>query len=244
MALMASVGEIEPMPDAAIFADTKAEPQSVYRWLDWLERQLPFPVVRVSKGDLAVEALRVRRSRNGNYWSGGWPPLYAVGPSGKPSPMMRQCTQDFKIKPIHSVLRQYKPVVQWIGISIDEAHRIKPSQKSWIENRYPLIDLRMKRHDCLLWMERRGYPKPPRSACVFCPFMSDLEWLRLKTDEPDDFQRAVEFEVGMQATKAAVGFTGEVRLHRSMKPIDRVEFDSSRNQIDLFGNECYGMCGV
>ena len=52
MAFMAAHGEITPMPEAAIFADTQAEPQSVYDWLDWLEKQLPFPVYRVTKGDL------------------------------------------------------------------------------------------------------------------------------------------------------------------------------------------------
>jgi hypothetical protein len=36
LALMAAHGEITPMPVAAIFADTQAEPASVYRWLDWL----------------------------------------------------------------------------------------------------------------------------------------------------------------------------------------------------------------
>lgn len=40
MALMAAKGEITPMPDAAIFADTSAEPQAVYDWLDWLIKQL------------------------------------------------------------------------------------------------------------------------------------------------------------------------------------------------------------
>ena len=87
--------------------------------------------------------------------------------------MMRQCTTEFKINPIRKALRKYKPVIQWIGISLDEAHRMKPSRDDWIENRWPLIDLRMKRHDCLRWMQEKGYPQPPRSACVFCPYMSD-----------------------------------------------------------------------
>ena len=52
MALMAAKGEITPMPDCAIFADTGWEPKRVYEWLDWLETQLPFPVYRVSKGNL------------------------------------------------------------------------------------------------------------------------------------------------------------------------------------------------
>jgi len=246
LALMAAHGEITPMPECAIFADTQAEPKSVYTWLDWLEKQLPFPVIRVSKGDLFNEATRIITSKSGNLRSVGQPPIYAIGESNVPSPMMRQCTQDYKINVIIKELRKHKKegVIQWIGISLDEAHRMKLSRDAWIENRWPLIDLRMKRHDCLNWMEKKGYPKPPRSACVMCPYQHDREWLRLKTEEPDDFQRAVEFERKMQVTKTAVGFTGEVRLHRSMKWLDEIEFDRNKDQPDMFGNECSGMCGV
>jgi hypothetical protein len=41
LALMAARGEVTPMPDFAVFADTQAEPTNVYKWLDWLETQLP-----------------------------------------------------------------------------------------------------------------------------------------------------------------------------------------------------------
>ena len=63
MALMAAHGEIGPMPTAAIFADTQAEPPSVYKWLDWLEERLPFPVYRVSAGNLTDDMLRLRTSK-------------------------------------------------------------------------------------------------------------------------------------------------------------------------------------
>lgn len=53
LALMAAAGEVTPMPDGAIFADTQAEPASVYRWLDRLETMLPFPVHRVTAGSLS-----------------------------------------------------------------------------------------------------------------------------------------------------------------------------------------------
>ena len=52
MALMAAHGEITPMPDCAIFADTQWEPRGVYQWLSWLETQLPFPVHRVTAGSV------------------------------------------------------------------------------------------------------------------------------------------------------------------------------------------------
>ena len=51
LALMMAKGEIEPA-DHAIFADTGNEPKKVYQWLEWLTKQLPFPVHIVSKGNL------------------------------------------------------------------------------------------------------------------------------------------------------------------------------------------------
>lgn len=47
LALMAAHGEIGPIPDCAIFADTGWEPQAVYDYLAWLmsPNVLPFPVL-------------------------------------------------------------------------------------------------------------------------------------------------------------------------------------------------------
>ena len=51
--LMAALGELEPKPEAAIFADTQWEPVHVYRHLDWLQSlELDIPIVRVSAGNL------------------------------------------------------------------------------------------------------------------------------------------------------------------------------------------------
>jgi hypothetical protein len=35
-------------------------------------------------------------------------------------------------------------------------------------------------------------------------------------------------------------------IHRSKKPLDEVDFSNSEDegQINMFGNECEGMCGV
>ena len=247
MALMAAHGEIHPMPDCAVFADTQVEPQSVYRWLDWLEKQLPFQVHRVTRYNLAETATKVILSKNNKYYSTAHPPVFAVGPSGRASPMMRQCTTEAKINPITKFYKQNylkTNVIRWIGISIDEAHRMKQSLDRYIENRYPLIELGFTRKQCIEWMKDHGYPKPPRSCCVFCPFQSNKEWLRLKTEEPDDFAKAVEFEIKMQTTKSMVGFEGDVRLHKSMKWLSEVDFDPSKDQFDMFGNECEGMCGL
>lgn len=252
MALMAAHGEITPMPDCAIFADTQAEPQAVYRWLDWLEKQLPFPVRRVSQGNFPAEATRLRVSKGGTNYQKHSPPAFTAE-NGKSSGMlMRQCTQDFKLAPLYRAYREMggkkAGVTEWIGISKDEIQRMKPARpdmKSWLTKRWPLIEVDFTRQHCLDWMKARGYPKPPRSACVFCPYHSNSEWLRLKTDEPDEFVRAVKWEKDLQAVFAQVsGFRGEVFLHRDLVPLDTIDFSQPSPQMDMFGNECEGMCGV
>src|SRR5690606_41930065 len=60
-------------------------------------------------------------------------------------------------------------------------------------------DLDLSRADCIAWMEKHGYPRPPRSACVYCPFHSDAEWLLLKRNDPEGFAEAVEVERRLQS---------------------------------------------
>lgn len=141
-------------------------------------------------------------------------------------------------------------VVQWIGISTDEAHRMKPSREPWCVVRWPLIELGMSRQDCLTWMAQHGYPEPPRSACRFCPFHSDDEWRRLRDDEPVEFAAAVAFEQELQVAQGACTGTAKLNgvpfLHDSLKPLGEIEFGASTAKalISRFGNECTGLCGV
>lgn len=168
----------------------------------------------------------------------------------------RACTVSFKIEVIDKKVRKIAGikrgqktvgVYQWIGISPDEVRRMKPSRHKWCEHRWPLIDLGMKRHDCLLWMERHGYPRPPRSSCIYCPYHSDAEWRRLRDEEPESFAEAVRIDHEYRRLK---GMTEGIRslpyLHSKRIPLDQVDLssDEDRGQLDLFNNECQGMCGV
>lgn len=255
MALMAAKGELKPMPNAAIFADTKAEPGSVYAWLHWLEKQLPFPVYRVVQGNgLVADALRVReRKDKQGFWVPSGIPHYTVNANGSKGHGPRQCTHDFKITPImrqaRLLMKEHgtKSLVQWIGISCEEAHRMKPSRVKYSTHIWPLVELGMRRKDCLAWMEKHNFPKPPRSACVFCPYHSNSEWRRLKEEEPEEFAKAVQFEKDYQAAKIqTVRRTGFVPfLHPERINLDKIDFrERQDDQLSLFGNECEGMCGV
>lgn len=137
--------------------------------------------------------------------------------------------------------------VQWIGISMDEMVRMKESRDAWIICRWPLIENKKSRRDCLEWMRKMHFPKPPRSACVYCPFHDNAEWRRLKAEEPTEFNRAVQFERDLQRVKGASGNIRSVPfLHRSLVPLSEVDFstEEERGQLNMFNNECEGMCGV
>lgn len=261
LALMAAKGEIGPMPDAAIFADTQAEPESVYRWLDWLEKQLPFPVVRVTRGSITEESLKVRQFKNDplRKWVKSLIPAFIQNPDGSKGIMGRQCTFSYKVEQLEQAARRLAKikrgqkeitVTQWIGISWDEMQRMKSARKPWTQHRWPLIERRMTRRLCLEWMEANGYPKPPRSACMYCPFHSDDEWRRLRDEEPEAWQASIQFEKDLQAAKAQTdNQRGVPYLHPSLKPLGEVDLstDVEKGQTLLwqdFNNECAGMCGV
>lgn len=262
LALMAARGEISPMPDFAVFADTYAEPKAVYDWLDWLETQLPFPVYRVAaKTTIEQDALKLTRSvRDGGkrmLVGKSLVPWYTLTANGDgKGTLLRSCTVDKKIVPLLREVRdragvkrgQKTPsVTQWIGISWDEIQRMKESREPWCMHRWPLIERRMTRADCKKWMRDNGYPEPPRSACVFCPFHHDSEWLRLKQDAPGEFKKAVEFERAFQDVAAkSDNLRDTPYLHASRVPLDQVEF-KGENETQLaikWGDECEGMCGL
>ena len=264
MALMAARGELTPVPTAAIFADTQGEPQSVYEWLDWLEGELPFPVIRVTRGSLEDEQLELRESaKTGRTYIRNLVPAFTLDPkTGKKGLLGRRCTGDFKVIPIQQQVRKMVGIkrggagivraMMWIGISFDEAHRMKPSRVDYIEHLWPLVDRKMKRQHCKQWMTDHGYPEPPRSACLYCPFHSDYEWARLKREEPDEFAKAVEVERRLQEAAARQEqLKGVPFLHRSCVTLEQVDLRTAeeKGQGNLFdhsgwGNECEGLCGV
>tara|TARA_R110002012_G_C11523004_1_gene599679 strand:+ start:56 stop:937 length:882 start_codon:yes stop_codon:yes gene_type:complete len=267
LALMAAIGEIKPMPDFAVFADTMAEPQSVYDWLNWLESQVPFPIYRVTNGDLTSDSLnpttRKREGKNGedigSLYMKRLIPVFGIMPDGsKTAAIGRKCTADYKIKPILkkikdlcNIKRGQKEitVTQWIGISWDELQRMKDPSDKWTQHRWPLIERQITRRQCKEWMSKNNYPEPPRSACYYCPFHSDDEWRRLRNDDPSFFKQAVSFDkqIREKFKKYDKSMKMEVYLHNSCKPLDQVDFDTDEDkgqQVWDFKAECEGMCGL
>jgi len=259
LALMIEKGEI-PMVDAAIFADTMGEPKAVYTHLNWLEKQLSYPVYKVTWRNLKQDIFDASMGK----YKGFTAPFFTQNPkTGKKGMLRRQCTADYKIKPVVKKIREllgYKKgervkksikVELLMGISKDEATRMKINPLKYITNVYPLIDKKLSRTDCLNWITKQGYPTPPRSACTFCPFHSTHEWQELKKDKKEwdkvvELDKAIRSQERFNKKSGAETLTDEIYLHRSCKPIDEIDFNEQDKQQDLFygmNNECEGYCG-
>jgi hypothetical protein len=58
----------------------------------------------------------------------------------------------------------------------------------------PLLDLRLRRTDCIGIIRDAGLPVPPKSACWFCPLHSPEDWADMRRSDPDLFARACDLE--------------------------------------------------
>ena len=256
LALMADRGEYGlSRPDLAIFADTGWEPQAVYDHLEWLESQLSYEVVRVSESNIREDILKGVNPSGRKFLE---IPAFLINPDGSSSIAARQCTYEYKLKPIHKELRKRLGiptgrrapkgtfVEMWLGISADEVSRQKPSRDEWIENRFPLIEQGFSRGQLIEWFKKQ-YPDRslPRSSCIGCPYRSNGEWKQLQENDPKAFQDAVFIDQALRnvpATRDAI--KGEAYLHRSRNPLSEVDFSEVTSYDDLMMEECEGLCGI
>lgn len=253
--LMAVEGVIGPMPHVAIFADTQSEPPHVYEQLDYLDSVggKIIPITRPTAGSLR-EAVENGVNSTGQRFASV--PFWVRGEDGREAPGGRQCTREYKIDVVKREIRRLLglqkgqraagrfQVEEWIGISLDEAHRAKPSRYPWITSRWPLLyDYPMRRGDCIEWMKANGHPVPGKSACVFCPYRTPAEYARWKREAPELFEEACKIDDFIRSSGTMRGENGQQYIWRALKPLRDIEEDNS-DQMDLFGEECEGMCGV
>lgn len=261
---MSLAGDLPPL-DHVIFADTGAELPETYENVDVLEaacRQRGVGFHRVtnhyeqSTGNLYDDLMSDDKS---NRWAS--PPLFIDnGPSVRPGQTKRQCTGDFKRDPINKKFRELcgiaprsrgpKEIIaeQWLGIHAGEKARMKLSDKRWFIIWHPLIEsfsAPMNNWDCIRWLDKNGYPIPPKSACYFCPYQSRQRWLGL---HPDLRLMAVRLDKKLRHSGS---FKGDVYLHPSLKPLDmalredqRLADQNPQFDLDGFPDECHGVCGV
>ena len=163
------------------FCDTGAELPETYEYLTRLEVILGKPIVRLNA------------QRGFDHW-------FEVFRGTLPSPQMRWCTKNMKIKPIEAWVGE-APAISYVAIRADESNRKGYiSTKPNIRTRFPFIEDGIDRDGVTRILEDAGIGLPTyyewrtRSGCYFCFYQRKAEWIGLAERHPELFERAVAIE--------------------------------------------------
>lgn len=249
IAVLIAQGKL-PKPDYMVIADTGRERLSTW---DYLERHVQPMLAEVGlRVEIAPHSLATVDLFS--HQDAVLMPMYttltpnyvpeAAYPERGVSKLRTFCSSEWKARVIERYLKQtykLKNYITWLGYSFDgrDASRIKIDRNGQRVPGYyyPLVDtLPLTRSDCEQVILGAGLPLPRKSTCRGCPHQTDAEWLDTKLNHPEDFAAAIQDEQEMQAVDP------HVWMHKSVKPIDQVEFNP---KDDLEDAQCgLGICFI
>jgi 3'-phosphoadenosine 5'-phosphosulfate sulfotransferase (PAPS reductase)/FAD synthetase len=172
------------------FCDTGAELPETYDYLNRLEAALGKPISRLNS------------TRDFDHW-------LEVYQGTLPSPQMRWCTKNLKIKPLEAWVGD-DDAVSYVAIRADENRLGYISTKPNITAIFPFREDGVDRAGVDRILAEAGIGLPAyyewrtRSGCYFCFFQRKHEWVGLKDRHPDLFDRAIEYEQKVNYERTAM----------------------------------------
>ncbi|MDQ2735620.1 MAG: phosphoadenosine phosphosulfate reductase family protein [Pseudomonadota bacterium] len=168
------------------FTDTGKELPEVYEYLGRLEGFLGRPI------------LRLNPDRDFDFWLRQYN-------SFLPSPKMRWCTRQLKIRPFEQwlwpALDAGDKVVSYVAIRSDEGYREGyTSTHPNLSVRLPFRERGINKPGVIDLLNASGLGLPDyygwrsRSGCTFCFFQQKIEWVRLMERHPESFEEAKTYE--------------------------------------------------
>ncbi len=221
-------------PDLAVIVDTEREQSTTWEYMD--------KVITPALASVGVTLHRVRKSefeRRDLYGGKDGDTLLVPAfttQSGEVGKLSNFCSSYWKREVIKRWVNAQgvKAVDLWLGISVDEKERVQVTRSAKWANRYPLIEARMNRGDCVALVESMGWPRPPRSSCIHCPNHTQAEWREIRL-RPAEWKEAVTLDHELRANDP------DVFLHPDCVPLDQADL-SDPNGV-LFGHGCSsGLC--
>ena len=221
-----------PKPDLIVMADTGREVKTTF---DYLNRVVQPALKEIG---LRVEIAGHEYSNHDLYKSGDLLLPTFTRQNGNVGKMPTFCSDEWKQRVIRRWLRErgVTDTDVWLGISMDEAERMKDSGLNWYRHVYPLIEIEpMNRSACVNQIVRYGWEVPHKSRCYMCPNQSPLAWKELKRRKDGDFEKAVTLENEVRRKDKNVYF------HPLAIPLEQA-VEQSEKQSDMFDGCDSGYC--
>ncbi len=168
------------------FTDTGKELPEVYEYLGRLEGFLGQPIIRLNP------------DRDFDFWLKQYN-------SFLPSPKMRWCTRQLKIRPFEQwlwpALDHGIETVSYVAIRSDESYREGYSSTHRnLSVSLPFREAGVDKVGVIEILEASGLGLPAyyewrsRSGCTFCFFQQKIEWVRLRERHPEQYEAAKSYE--------------------------------------------------
>lgn len=181
--------------DYILFCDTGNEFKEMYEYLDrldiYLQRKFNIGITRL-KSDNTLQSLCFTNFTKGKHKGQirGMP--YASS--------MSFCTRDLKKNVAERFMRSLKDdCIQYIGYVAREKNRVHQSDKKYITNRFPLIELGWNEPEVSAYLREKTlfnelYNHFSRTGCMFCPKQTLDSWYALYVHHRDEWNEAKRWE--------------------------------------------------
>lgn len=222
-------------PNLAVIVDTEREQSTTWAYMD--------AVTAPALASVGVTLHRVLKSRYATVdVFGGKEGILPLIPAfttqgGEIGKLTTFCSNEWKRRVARRWATKEHGVTAatcWVGFSTDELARVPKTNTGKWQDRFPLIEQKMNRGDCIALVKHMGWPEPPRSSCWMCPNHTQAEWRDIRDNKPRDWKRAVLFDRWLRM------YDQHAYIHADAVPLDQADLDD-KNET-LFGRCESGMC--
>lgn len=258
--------------DYIIMSDTGAEPDFIHKQVKWWmdrakEKNCPTPFLMThhNKMEEGLEEMLFRY-----FYDDGFKrfqlPIYCsnivdgeVVPGGM---MKRQCTVDYKIRPVQQLFRKLVmkregiinnrmpkniALIMDLGFSYDEIKRVNRYQSmeyKYVYLAYPLIEMGLSTDDSINFLKDNNFPSK-RSRCYLCPFNCNgdknfsMSWDEIIAEEPLSFLKACFFDTTLRAiqTYGKKNMTSIPYLHFKRIPLNHIYKEDYIRLSEIYSQE-------
>lgn len=218
-----------PVYDEIIFCDLGFEPSWVMEQVDFIRKAcaqagIQFTVLEAPLYRDFMDNFGQRRTISLPWWT--------MRKDGHKSKMPRNCTIDYKVNVIAKYVRwellgykkgqrlkpeDLKAHEMHMGFSAEEGRRCKESPSKLFVNKFPLVDMGLRRSDNYGYIKEVWGLETKASACCFCPFHRNYFYRYLQEHDPVAYEKLCQMDALLNDKAPKPPMDSDLFISRSRK---------------------------